>query len=153
MSNLILMQESIPAAKLAADAINAIMQGDIDPIKAHINVSRMEQAIKIYKADKNVRDITLRELSKYTDHCKGYAFGDCVLQEKEVGQKYDYTACGDSTREKMIAELEALSQRIKEREQMLKALPLSGLADPETGEMLFPPAKSSTTTITTTFKK
>lgn len=153
MSNLILTQESASIAELAADAIHAIIQGNVDPIKAHISVSRMEQVIKTYKADKDVREITLHELSKYTDQRKGYTFGDCVLQEKEVGQKYDYTACGDSTREKMIAELESLSQRIKEREQMLKSLPLSGLADPETGELLFPPAKSSTTTITTTFKK
>ena len=110
----------------------------------------MENAIKQFKDDTQVRDITLRELSKYG---KSHQFGDCRLEEAESGVKYDYSMCGDSKLRDMYETLEALKVDIKEREMMLRSMPASGLADPETGEVLFPPARSSKTIIKTTFKK
>lgn len=97
-----------------------------------------------------MRDITLRELAKYG---KSHQFGDCRLEEAESGVKYDYSMCGDSKLRDMYETLEALKVDIKEREMMLRSMPASGLADPETGEVLFPPARSSKTIIKTTFKK
>lgn len=61
--------------------------------------------------------------------------------------------CGDGELAEMYATLKALKVDIKEREEMLKKLPRTGMADPETGEVIFPPARSSKTTIKTTFKK
>ncbi|WP_418412972.1 hypothetical protein [Alistipes putredinis] len=84
---------------------------------------------------------------------KSHQFGDCRLEEAEVGVKYDYADCGDSKLYDMYATLESLKADIKERETMLRQLPVSGLADPETGEMLYPPVRSSKTSIKTTFKK
>lgn len=146
----LLLRETTPAAELAARAISAVVNGDIDPITAHINICRMESAIKTYRANSDVRDITLRELAKYG---KRHLFGDCILEECEAGVKYDYSACGDSKLIDMYATLDALMADIKDREKTLRSLPVSGLADPETGEMLYPPARSSKTTIKTTFKK
>lgn len=110
----------------------------------------MEAAIKAFKDNEEIRDITLRELSQYG---KSHQFGDCRLEEAEVGVKYDYADCGDSKLYDMYATLESLKADIKERETMLRQLPVSGLADPETGEMLYPPVRSSKTSIKTTFKK
>lgn len=146
----ILLRESTPAAELAARAISSVVNGDINPITAHINISRMEAAIKLYKENADVRDITLRHLSRYG---RSYTFGDCTLEECEAGIKYDYSICGDSQLDDMYKMLEALKADIKEREGMLRRLPLSGMADPDTGEILFPPARSSKTVIRTTFKK
>ena len=42
---------------------------------------------------------------------------------------------------------------IKEKEKILRALPASGLTDPDTGEIFYPPARSSKTTLKVTFKK
>lgn len=131
-------------------AIQAVVDGEIDPITAHINVSRMEAAIKAYKDNAQVRAITLNELGKYG---KRQAFGDCTLEMKEGGVKYDFSQCGDSQLMEMYATRDALLADIKDREAMLKALPLSGVALPDTGEVVYPPAKSSKTIITTTFKK
>lgn len=150
MNQVILLRESTPAAELAARAISSVVNGEIDPITAHINISRMEAAIKLYKDNAGVRDITLRELSKYG---KSHQFGDCRLEESESGVKYDYSMCGDSKLADMYATMEALKADIKEREEMLKRLPRAGMADPDTGEILFPPVKSSKTIIKTTFKK
>lgn len=138
------------AAEMAEMAISAVVNGDIDPIKAHISVSRMEAAIKLYKDNEDVRRITLDELDKYG---KAATFGDCRLEKAETGVRYDYSGCGDSKLEAMYETLEALKADIKAREDMLKHLQPQGAADPETGEIMYPPARSSKTAIKTTFKK
>lgn len=149
-TQVILLRETASALELANNAIEAVVNGEVDPITAHINICRMEQAIKLYKDNDRVRDITLRELSKYG---KAHQFGDCRLEEAEVGTKYDYTSCADSRYTEMVKLRETLDIDIKDREKMLKNLPHSGMADPETGELLFPPSKTSKTSIKTTFKK
>ena len=150
MNDIVLLRETQSVAELANKAISAIADGNIDPITAHISLSRMETAIQQVKSDDRVKDITLRELAKYG---KKHTFGDCTLEECEAGVRYDYSMCNDDE----LAELEAMKreieQRIKSRQATLKALPISGLADPNTGAMIYPPAKSSKTTIKTTFKK
>lgn len=145
-----LFGDTASIADLAGRAISAVVNGDISPIDAHIQISRMENAIKQFKDDAQVRDITLRELSKYG---KSHQFGDCRLEEAESGVKYDYSMCGDSQLNDMYKTLEALKADIKERETMLRNLPRSGVVAPETGEMIYPPARSSKTIIKTTFKK
>ena len=156
MSNEILTQPSEPLSAMIIRAHDMIVNGEVDPIKAHINVSRMEAFAKAYKANPDIRDITLREFGKYAEHGRNYKIGDCTLQEREVAVKYDYSLCGDKIREELIAQIEALGAQVKEREQFLKNLPLSGVdtVGDNTGEVirLYPPAKSSTTAIATTFK-
>lgn len=150
MNDIQLLRETATPAVLAQNAIQAVVDGEIDPITAHINVSKMEQAIKTFKADDRVRDITLRELSRYG---KKQSFADCMLEEAEAGIRYDYSKCGDSRLEELYAMRQALDADIKEREAFLKSIPLSGVALPETGEVVYPPAKTSKTIIRTTFKK
>ena len=150
MNDLILLQEQATPAVLAQNAINAVVDGEIDPLVAHINITKMESAIKLYKANEQVLDITLRELGKYG---KKQTFGDCTLQEAEAGVRYDYSGCCDSRLEELYETRKALDEAIKEREAFLKSVPRSGVAIPETGEMVYPPAKFSKTTIKTIFKK
>ena len=100
-----LFGDTASIADLAGRAISAVVNGDISPIEAHIQISRMENAIKQFKDDTQVRDITLRELSKYG---KSHQFGDCRLEEAESGVKYDYSMCGDSKLRDMYETLEAL---------------------------------------------
>lgn len=150
MSDIQLLRETAGVAVLAENAIQAVVDGEIDPITAHINVSKMELAIKTFKADERVRDITLRELWKYG---KKQTFADCTLEETESGVRYDYSKCGDSRLEELHKMRQALDESIKEREAFLKSIPLSGVALPDTGEVVYPPAKTSKTIIKTTFKK
>ena len=150
MSDIILLRQTQPIQALANMAINAVLEGEVDPITAHINVSKMEAAIKAYKEHPDVRDITLRELAKYG---KKQSFGDCTLEECEAGVKYDYSECNDSELEALEKQRHELDIKIKQRQATLKSLPFEGLCNPDTGEMIYPPAKSSKTTIKTTFKK
>lgn len=150
MADIQLLRETATPAVLAEKAIQAVLEGEVDPITAHINVSKMELAIKTFKNDERVRELTIRELWKYG---KKGVFGDCTMEEAEAGVKYDYSECGDSRLEELYAMRQALDQDIKEREAFLKSIPPSGVADVETGEVVYPPAKSSKTIIRTTFKK
>lgn len=135
---------------MAEMAVSAVVDGNVDPIKAHISVSRMEAAIKLYKDNEDVRRITLDELAKYG---KTATFGDCKLEEAETGVRYDYSGCGDSKLTELYDLMEKLKAEIKCREDMLKHLQPQGAADPDTGEIMYPPARSSKTAIKTTFKK
>ena len=145
-----ILRESTTPSVLAQNAIQAVVDGEIDPIVAHINVSKMEQAIKTFKSDERVRGITLRELWKYG---KKQSFGDCTLEEAEAGTRYDYSICGDSRLEELYRMRQAIDADIKEREAFLRSVPLSGVALPDTGEVVYPPAKTSKTIVKTTFKK
>ena len=66
-AQVMLLRESTPAAELAARAVSSVMEGEVDPITAHINISRMEAAIKLFKENTDVRDITP---VSYTHLCK-----------------------------------------------------------------------------------
>jgi hypothetical protein len=46
-----------------------------------------------------------------------------------------------------------LEIQIKARKEMLKHIPIGGMADTETGAIVYPPVKTSKTIIKTTFKK
>lgn len=149
-TELTLLKETRSINELVSSAVTAITDGHVDPITAHINLSRMAASIKLVMDTPQVRDITLRELAKYG---KKQSFGDCTLEECEAGVKYDYSLCGDSE----LAELEnqrfALDAKIKARQQVLKHLPIQGMVNPNTGEVILPPSKSSKTIIKTIFKK
>lgn len=149
-SNIQLLRETAPVGELASRAISAVVEGYVDPIKAWCNIRRMRAAIELFEKDPQVMDITLRELSKYG---KRQQFGDCTLEEVETGTRYDFSQCGDSKLADLYALRDANAADIKAREAMLKNLPASGMADPDTGEMVYPPARSAKTTIKTTFKK
>ena len=149
-SNIQLLRETAPVGELANRAISAVVDGYVDPITAWCNLRRVKAAIELFEKDTQVMDITQRELSKYG---KRHQFGDCTLEEVEAGVRYDFSECGDSKLAELYALRDANAAEIKAREAMLKALPASGMADPETGEMVYPPARSAKTTIKTTFKK
>lgn len=150
MNQPILLRETATIAELANHAINAVREGEVDPITAHINVSRMEAAIKKFKEHPDVKRTTLIELAKYGSK---HTFGDCTLEEAEAGVKYDYSACGDSELNDLVNLKNEIEIKIKARQAFLKHIPIKGIADANTGEVVFPPAKSSTTIIKTTFKK
>lgn len=149
-SDVQLLRETAPVGELAERSIRAVTEGEVDPLTAWINIRRMKAAIEVFEQNPQVQDITQRELAKYGQR---HQFGDCTLEEVEAGVRYDFSTCGDSTLADLYALRAANAADIKAREAVLKALPASGMADPETGELLYPPARSAKTTIKTTFKK
>ena len=71
----VLIRETSSPTELAKLAVDAVTRGDVDPLVAYENISRMEKAIELFKKSEEVRDITLRELAKYGH---GKTSSDCT---------------------------------------------------------------------------
>lgn len=99
---------------------------------------------------KAMADTVLKEIEEdlqaAADDFDGRTVGGFKLERAEVGVKYDYASCEDTAWEQMDAERKGLAARIKEREKWLKMLP-GPMADPDTGNVVTPPVKSSKTTL------
>lgn len=94
----------------------------------------------------------LNEISQYEKNSviKGSEFSIV-----EAGVKYDYSDCNDLEYNTLSIQLEALKSTLKDRETFLKSIkePLQ-LIDETSGECytIYPPKKTSTTTLKVTFK-
>lgn len=155
MSDIVLLSNPTSVAEMVANAKEVVLSGNIDPITAFVNIQKMAKAIESYGKDKDIRRVTLDALERCGQ--KSLQRGDATLEVAEVGTRYDFEACGDPKIAELYALRKALDADIKEREAYLKALPSSGVqnVDPDTGEVatIYPPNKTSTTWIRTTFAK
>ena len=94
----------------------------------------------------------LNEISNYEKNAviKGSEFSIV-----EAGVKYDYSDCNDLEYNKLTTQLEALKSTLKDRETFLKSIkePLQ-MIDENSGEVytIYPPKKTSSTTLKVTFK-
>lgn len=145
MAEFQLIKDVRPVADIVTSAVEAIEGGYIDPVQAYFELSRFGKAVEQIKANERVKELTLAEIAKYGR--KGATIGDMILTESEAGVKYDYSVCNCSRLMAMYKMRDDLNADIKELERALRALPASGMADPETGELLMPPVKTSTTII------
>lgn len=151
MNQLQIIQGTRPIADIVAAAKNNIIEGYIDPLEALAELCKYEKAIAQVKDDPQVRDICLKEIAKYGKG--GASVGGFVFTEAEAGVKYDYSGCGCSEYEELVEKRSQLDAEIKQLEKCLKAMPVSGMADTNSGEIWFPPVKTSKTIIKTTTKK
>jgi hypothetical protein len=78
------------------------------------------------------------------------------MELAEVGVKYDYVFCEDDVYNELIVKRMALDEQIKDREKFLKTLPIEGIeiVDEEgVVKRIYPPSKSSTSSVKTTISK
>lgn len=147
----LIIQDTRSVADIVESAVSNIVEGNIDPMQAYAVLTTFERAIANIKDNMQVRDICLRELSKYGK--QGATIGDLVFTKAEAGVKYDYSNCGSSEYAELQEAKAGIDSRLKEIEKALKAMPISGMANPETGEMWYPPVKTSKTIIKATTKQ
>jgi len=118
-------------------------------------ISAAEQLIKEIKSNDVFKNCVRSEIEKYGKETK--TSSGAKIELAETGTKYDYSQCNDSELIDMYAQLELLKNKVKERENMLKTLPLSGIdiAMQTTGEIVrvYPPAKTSTSSYKITLLK
>lgn len=151
MENQLIIQDSRSIADIVASATTSIIEGYVNPIEAYALLTDYEKAIAQIKDNPQVRDICLRELSKYGKD--GVTIGEYTYTEAEAGVKYDYSNCGSSEYAELLESRTQIDNRLKQIEKALKVMPISGMADPETGEMWYPPVKTSKTIIKATKKR
>ena len=126
--------------------------GSIDPLRVATIMKSLEIAMKMIK-DGIAQDI-LDEAEKYEG--KTFDFFGHSLSIRESGVKYNYTECNDPYMNDYVEEMNILKGKIKDRESFLKAVKDSAtIVDDRTGDIvdIYPPSKSSTTSVTINLKK
>lgn len=128
-----------------------ILDGNVNPLQAFAQLNLLAKAADAAMKDTQVLDAALNEFAKH--NLKAVAMGDCKIEQVEAGTRYDYSVCEDPKLAYMQATHDVLGIDIKERQEMLKRIPDGGMADPDTGALVYRPAKTSKTTLKITFNK
>ena len=144
------------------DLVARLQEGEGDPLKVQLQIKSMEDIITQLtstdeKKNKNIaaavsyRGMLLQAAEKYG---KKFELHNAEFSIKEVGTAYDWSKCGDTELADLLAEQEAIKDKIKKKQDFLKTVPVSGLAIVIDDEMVtvYPPAKSSTTSVSVTLK-
>lgn len=131
---------------LKSQIVNHFLETGESPLELLVKSEALVQLLEGIKAD--LKESVIDELSKYPGG-KAEVLGS-EMSKMESGVKYIYDQ--DYTWAKMNEELESKKYALKEREKMLRTIP-SAMVDPESGEMVHPAPRISTTTFKITLKK
>lgn len=116
------------------------------PLEMLVKSEALQQLLDGIRAE--LKEDVIAELERYPQG-KTEVLG-AELSKMESGVKYAYD--GDYTWSKLNQEVESVKYKLKEREALLKTIK-EPLVDPETGEMIYPAPKYSTTTFKISLKK
>ena len=135
----------------AQSVINSAKEGLINPLKLHLQVKCLEDLIKQITSNPDYKELTIDEAYKYGKTFEQY---NAKFEIKEMGVKYDFTNCGDPIMTDLLEQQATLDAQIKERQKFLKSVPAEGLQTLIEDEVvtLYPPVKTSTTTISVNLK-
>jgi hypothetical protein len=130
-----------------------LLEGRINPMELHIRMKCLEEVVKQLTSMPAYKAIVLDDAEK---HGKSFQYHNAKVDIREVGVKYDYSACGSGELDTMYRQQEITAAEIKILETYHKGLPSSGIQvlNPSTGEVEthYPPAKTSTTSVAVTLK-
>jgi hypothetical protein len=137
--------------QFCANVIDVLSEGMADPLKIHLQVKCLEDIIKQITSNAAYKDFLLTEASKYG---KTFEHHNAKFEIKEMGVKYDFTACGDPIMNNLLSRQAELDTAIKERQTFLKGIPAQGMETLFEDELvtLYPPTKTSTTSISVNLK-
>ncbi len=135
-----------------SDVLERIENGTADPVKVHLQLKCMEEIVKSLTGNESYKTHLIDAAEK---NGKKFMAFNAEFSIKEMGTKYDYSQCNDDYLLNMLETLEKLNKEIKERQEYLKHLPAVGVSILEVeGELikLYPPTKTSNTTVAVTLK-
>ena len=117
-----------------------------NPLEMLVKAEALVQLLESIRAE--LKEDVINQLDL---HPQGKAIVlDAEVARIESGVKYAYD--GDYTWQKLNQEVESVKYKLKERETLLKTIK-EPLVDPETGELIYPAPKFSTTTFKISLKK
>ena len=134
------------------DAIERILEGHEDPIKALITLKCMEEIIDKITGNKGFKDACITEAEKYG---KTFDKVNAKLAIREAGVRYNFEECGDLELLELMTMRAEIDEKIKKRQEFIKMIPIEGIeVINEDGVIshIYPPSKTSTTTLTVTLK-
>lgn len=122
--------------------IESVKQGEASPLEVLKFFKAFERVAERVK--KEIHENAMNEADKYSE--KSFMIHGVKFEKAELGTKYDYSACGDPVWNELTEQSEALSKRIKKREEWLKTM--GGHENIVTGDgevvTIYPPIKKST---------
>lgn len=136
----------------ADSVIQKIQEGEVNPLDIHLQVKTMEDVVKLINNDPEYKRLLLEEIEKVGEK---YSYHNAVFSTTETGVKYDYTVCKDPEWDNLNKDFLILKEKLKEREEFLKNIPIKGLElVTDEGEVvtLLPPLKTSNTTVAVKLK-
>jgi len=129
---------------------NEILAGNEDPLKALVQLKFIEKLIEDILKDEELDRLFVKELQLYGKE-KVVEIAGAKLMQTEVGTRYDYEASGDPKWFDLKKQSTEVSERLKEREKFLQAIPYdAGIVDPDTGVFITRPPKTSKTKVKVT---
>jgi hypothetical protein len=131
---------------IKAQIVNHFTETGESPLELLVKSEAVVQLLEGIRAD--LKELVLDELGKYPGG-KAEVLGS-EMAKFESGVKYIYDQ--DYTWNKLNDQLESMKFALKEREKMLRSLP-TAMVDPETGEVIHPAPRISTTTFKINLKK
>lgn len=138
----------------AQTLVTKVVEGEADPIQVFSTVKAVVESLTIFLKDKSVVETTAAAVEKYGN--TGALFNGANLCIAEVGVKYDFSVCEDPEWNELAAQRAELDAKIKARETFLRGIPREAtIVNEDTGEItkIFPPAKSSSTSVKVTFAR
>ncbi len=141
-------------ANWAAEIARPLLDGEIDPLDFMVKANGLKTALDGALKMSEVKELVSEEIAKYGKTAEMHG---AKLTVKETGVKYDFSQCGDPIYNGLVAQLEEVQRKVKERQDFLKHIPTSGITElnEETGEVVFitPPSRSASESIVITFAK
>jgi hypothetical protein len=117
-------------------------------------LSKMELLIKEIKSNREFIDFVRTEIGLFGKDYKTPS--GTKIELAEVGIKYNYDNCNDSALQELYDQESSIKELVKQREDFLKTIPINGMdIITEHGEVvhIYPPTKTSTSSIKTTIAK
>lgn len=138
----------------AQNLVAKVVGGDADPITVFSTIKAMVECLSIFLKSKEVVDATINACEKYGT--SGANYNGANLCVAEVGVKYNYSTCNDPEWNELSKQKADLEAKLKARETFLRGIPgKQTILNEETGEVstIYPPTKTSSTTVKVTFGK
>ena len=124
-----------------------ILANTTNPLPVFVQLKYIEKTIENILKDEEIEEHFLKEFLLY-DKEKIVEVNGAKLNVSEVGTKYDYSASGDPVWMDLDKKLKELSEKKKEREKFLQAIPYDGgVVDAGSGLYINRPPKSSKTKV------
>ena len=138
--------DKVQRQSFVSNVIENLKEGNVDPVKLHLQVKCTEELLKNLKEDEQYRKIVLEEAQK---NGKSFERYNSKFSIAETGVKYDYSVCNDPEWNKLNEQMEQVKEKMKEREAFLKNIPTKGVGVLHDDELIttYPPNKTSTTSV------
>lgn len=127
-----------------------ILSGYENPLDVSIMLASMEETIKQLRKDEDIKSVILEEAEKYNENT--FEHSGATFTKRMTGVRYDFSGCGDSLLSDLENEKSLIDSKIKARQDWIKGFK-QPTADPETGEIINPPVKKGSESISITLKK